>query len=190
MLTERDARLGSCRLIDEEGQQLGIMEIRDAAALAVERELDLVEIAPNAVPRTCKLMDFGKFRYQQSKKSRTQKKNVSRRKEVKLRPKTEEHDFKVKVDRARRFLSKGHKVLVTMMFRGREMVHMELGKDLLYRFASALEDCAKIEAEPSREGRNRVHMSLVGKTGGGGGPREGAAKERVARDSASADPVS
>ncbi len=142
---------------------LGIMEIRDAVGLAQERELDLVEIAPDAKPRTCKLMDFGKYRYQQTKKSRGQKKQVNRRKEVKLRPKTGEHDFQVKVDRARRFLDKGHKVLVTMMFRGREMVHIELGKDLLFRFAEALDDCSKLEQQPSREGRNRVNMVLVGK---------------------------
>jgi translation initiation factor IF-3 len=156
-------RPGSVRLIDEEGKQLGIMELREALAIAEERELDLVEIAPTAVPPTCKLMDYGKYKYQQTKKTRGQKKPVTRRKEVKLRPKTEEHDFQVKVERARRFLTKGHKVLVTMMFRGRETVHIDLGKGLLTRFASALEDCAKVEKEPSREGRNRMDMILVSK---------------------------
>ena len=139
------------------------MELKEAWTIGQERGVDLVEMTTTTDPRTCKLMDFGKFRYQQTRKTRGQKKPVNKRKEVKLRPKTEEHDFQVKVDRARRFLSKGHKVLVTMMFRGREMVHIELGKDLLFRFAEALDDCAKLEKAPSREGRNKVDMILIGK---------------------------
>ena len=139
------------------------MEVSEALQIANEREVDLVEIAPNSDPRTCKLMDFGKFRYQQTKKSRGQKKPVNKRKEVKLRPKVGEHDLRVKVERARRFLGKGHKVLVTMMFRGREMAHVELGLELLERFAGALEDCCKVEKEPSREARNRMNMILVSK---------------------------
>ncbi|HBO53210.1 MAG TPA: translation initiation factor IF-3 [Planctomycetes bacterium] len=142
---------------------MGIMEVSEALEIAKEREVDLVEIAPNSDPRTCKLMDFGKFRYQQTKKNRGQKKPVNKRKEVKLRPKVGDHDFNVKVERARRFLCKGHKVLVTMMFRGREMVHVDLGMDLLHRFAGELEDCSKIEKEPSREARNRMNMILVNK---------------------------
>ncbi len=139
------------------------MEVSEALQIANEREVDLVEIAPNSDPRTCKLMDFGKFRYQQTKKSRGQKKPVNKRKEVKLRPKVGEHDLRVKVERARRFLGKGHKVLVTMMFRGREMAHVELGMELLERFARELEDCCKVEKEPSREARNRMNMILVSK---------------------------
>jgi len=108
-------------------------------------------------------MDYGKFKYQQTRKTRGSKKTPVRRKEVKLRPKTEAHDFNVKVERARRFLEKGHKVLVTMMFRGREAVHMDLGKNILVRFAEALTDIAKLEKEPSREGRNRLDMILVHK---------------------------
>ena len=162
ILSERDVG-GSCRLIDEKGDQMGVMEISEALLIAGEREVDLVEIAPNSDPRTCKLMDFGKFRYQQTKKNRGQKKPVNKRKEVKLRPKVGDHDFNVKVERARRFLGKGHKVLVTMMFRGREMVHVDLGMDLLQRFAGELEDCSKIEKEPSREARNRMNMILVNK---------------------------
>jgi translation initiation factor IF-3 len=140
---------------------LGVITVAEAVAIAEEKELDLVEMAPDADPPTCKLLDYGKFRYQQTRKNRHQKKSVVRRKEVKLRPKTEEHDFQVKVDRARRFLDKGHKVLVTMVYRGREAIHIELGKSLLYKFAGALEDCAKLEKQPSREGRNKVDMILV-----------------------------
>ena len=142
---------------------MGIMEVSEALQIANEREVDLVEIAPNSDPRTCKLMDFGKYKYQQTKKSRGQKKPVNKRKEVKLRPKVGEHDLRVKVERARRFLGKGHKVLVTMMFRGREMAHVALGLELLQRFAEELEDCSKVEKEPSREARNRMNMILVSK---------------------------
>ena len=145
---------------------MGVMEISEALRIAGEREVDLVEIAPNSEPRTCKLMDFGKFKYHQTKKNRNQKKPVNKRKEVKLRPKTEDHDFTVKVDRAKRFLEKGHKVLVTMVFRGREHIHIDLGRGLLVRFAKALEDCAKLEKQPSRIGRNKMDMILVGKTSG------------------------
>jgi translation initiation factor IF-3 len=150
-------------VIDEKGEKLGIMDVPAALLIADERGLDLVEMAANARPPTCKLMDYGKYKYEQKKKSHGQKKHVTRRKEIKLRPKTEEHDFTVKVNHARRFLEKGHKVLVTMVFRGRESVHIELGKDLLIRFAKSLEDCAKVEKEPSREGRNKMDMILVGK---------------------------
>lgn len=154
---------GQIRLIDDDGKQLGIVSIIEALRIAEEKELDLVEIAPTADPPTCRLMDYGKFKYQQTKNSRQSKKTVQRRKEVKLRPKTEEHDFQVKVQRARRFLDKGHKVLVTMIFRGREAVHQDLGKDILLRFARELEEVAKLEKEPSREGRNRLDMILVHK---------------------------
>ncbi len=150
-------------MIDDEGNQLGVMELPDALQIAQERELDLVEVTSTSTPRTCKLMDFGKFRYQQTKKARGQKHTSHRQKEVKLRPKTEDHDFMVKVERARRFLGKGHKVLVTMMFRGREMVHMDIGRDLLERFADALEESAKVEKAPSRQGRNKLDMILVSK---------------------------
>ncbi|MEM7233004.1 MAG: translation initiation factor IF-3 [Planctomycetota bacterium] len=154
-------RPGQIRLIDDDGSQLGIVSIADAVRMAEERTLDLVEIAPQADPPTCKLMDYGKFKYQQTKKTRQSKKSVVRRKEVKLRPKTEDHDFHVKVERARRFLDKGHKVLVTMIFRGREAVHIDLGKAQLFKFAEALDEIAKMEKEPSREGRNKVDMILV-----------------------------
>jgi translation initiation factor IF-3 len=160
LLNDRD-RGGPLRLIDDEGNQRGVMELLEALELAKERELDLVEVTSTSTPRTCKLMDYGKFRYQQTKKERGQKHTSQRQKEVKLRPKTEEHDFRFKAERARRFLEKGHKVLVTMMFRGREMAHMDLGRDLLVRFAEVLEETAKVEKEPSQQGRNKLYMILV-----------------------------
>ena len=150
-------------MIDEKGEKLGIMDVAAALLIADERGLDLVEMAATAKPPTCKLMDYGKYKYEQKKKSHGQKKHVTRRKEIKLRPKTEEHDFTVKVNHAKRFLEKGHKVLVTMVFRGRESVHIDLGRELLVRFAKTLAECAKVEKEPSREGRNKMDMILVGK---------------------------
>ncbi len=160
-------RPGVVRVIDENGVQLGIMDVVEALRLAEERSLDLVEMAATAKPPTCKLMDFGKYKYEQKKKSHGQKKPILRRKEIKLRPKIEENDFNVKVNHARGFLQKGHKVLVTMMFRGREAIHGELGKELLVRFAKALEDCARVEKEPSKDTRNRMDMMLAPKAAPG-----------------------
>ena len=152
-------------MIAPDGSQLGILATEQALQQAYAMNLDLVEVAPEARPPVCRIMDYGKFRYEQSKKAREAKKKqtVIELKEIKLRPKTEEHDFTVKVNHARRFLEKGHKVLVTMVFRGRESIHIDLGRDLLLRFGKALEDCAKVEREPSREGRNKMDMILVGK---------------------------
>jgi len=157
------ARPGQVRLIDDEGNQLGILEVAKAVELAEERGLDLVEMAAMADPPTCKLMDYGKYKFDQKKKGRGQKKTVQRRKEIKLRPKCEEHDYQVKLTRARDFLEKGHRVQVTMMFRGRESIHVQLGRELLMRLAGEVEELAKIEQLPSREGRNRMVMVLVHK---------------------------
>lgn len=139
------------------------MEVSEALAIAEERGVDLVEMAATATPPTCKLMDYGKYKFDQKKKGRGQKKTVHRRKEIKLRPKCEEHDFMVKLNRARGFLEKGHKVQVTMMFRGRESVHVDIGRELLQRFSRELEEVSKVEQHPSREGRNRMIMVLVHK---------------------------
>ena len=131
--------------------------------LAEERGYDILEIAPQEIPPTCKLVDFGKWKFEQKKKSHGQKKQVHRRKEVKLRPKTEEHDLKVKLNHSRRFLEKGHKVQLTMVFRGREALHFQAGQELLLRFGKELADIAKIETPPTREARNRMFMVLTGK---------------------------
>ena len=157
------ARPGQVRVIDDEGNQLGILEVAEAVELAEERGLDLVEMAAMADPPTCKLMDYGKYKFDQKKKGRGQKKTVQRRKEIKLRPKCEEHDYQVKLTRARDFLEKGHRVQVTMMFRGRESIHVQLGRELLMRLAGEVEELAKIEQLPSREGRNRMVMVFVHK---------------------------
>jgi translation initiation factor IF-3 len=150
------------RVIDEEGNQVGVMGVVEALDLANEKELDLVEMNPKSDPPLCKIMDFGKFKYDQSKNSK-QIQKVRKIKEVKLRPKTEKHDFDVKLRRARNFLEEGHKVLVTMVYRGREQRHPELGRDVLMRFFADLEDLAKMEREPVQEARNRMAMVLTKK---------------------------
>ncbi len=139
------------------------MEIAEALVLSQEKGLDLVEIAPQAKPPTCKLMDYGKYKYQQKKRSQKQKRSVTRRKEIKLRPKTDEHDRQTKLGHARKFIEKGHKVLVTMVFRGRETIHLDRGREILMEFAETLEDIAKVEQAPLREGRNRMNMVLTSK---------------------------
>lgn len=136
------------------------MSLRSALQIAEERHLDLVEVAPTAKPPVCRIMDFGKFRYEQQKREKEAKKKqkVLVLKEVKLRPNIEDHDFYVKMKAAQRFLAEGSKVKVTIMFRGREMSHPDLGKQLLVRFADELKEIARVEKEPKIEGRN---MTMV-----------------------------
>jgi translation initiation factor IF-3 len=143
-------------VIDEEGTTLGIKDTREAIEIAEARDLDLVEVAPNATPPVCKIMDFGRFKYQQEKKSHEGKKHqaVVQLKEIKMRPKTGEHDFQFKLRHIRDFLEKGLKVKATIMFRGREVVHANLGYAILARIAQELQDVGKIEREAKMEGRN------------------------------------
>jgi len=148
------------RLIDEEGGQLGVLSGTDARQLAEERGFDLVEIAPNAEPPVCRLMDYGKFLFQQNKKrseSRKKQQNITV-KEVKFRPGTEEGDYQTKLRNLRRFLDHGDKTKVTMWFRGREMRHQELGLKMLQRVEADLDELAKVEQMPKLEGRR---MSMV-----------------------------
>ena len=148
------------RLIDEEGGQLGVVSGTEARRLAEERGYDLVEIAPNAEPPVCRLMDYGKFLFQQNKKRSEAKKkqqNITV-KEVKFRPGTEEGDYQTKLRNLRRFLDHGDKTKVTMWFRGREMRHQELGLKLLQRVEADLDEMAKVEQMPKLEGRR---MSMV-----------------------------
>lgn len=143
------------RLIDEEGVQVGIISVREALQIAEERGLDLVEVAPNAAPPVCRLLDYGKFRYEQSKKEREARKNQkqSELKEVRLRPKTDDHDLEVKANQARRFLIAGDKVKFTVRFRGREMAHPDIGREMLEQIAETLHDIAIVEQKPLMEGR-------------------------------------
>lgn len=137
---------------------MGIMAPRDAMRLAAEQHLDLVEIAPTAKPPVCRIMDFGKFKYEQQKREREtrKKQRIISVKEVKLRPNIEDHDFDVKLKNALRFLDDGDKVKITIMFRGRELSHPELGRVLLDRMADCIREIAIIEREPKLEGKNMI----------------------------------
>ena len=138
------------------GEQLGIMPTREALRMAEEQHLDLVEVAPKAKPPVCRIMDFGKYRYEQQKREKEAKKKQKtiNIKEVKLRPNIEQHDFDVKLKNALRFVEEGNKVKVTIMFRGRELSHPELGKEVLGRVAETLGDSVTIERGAKLEGKN------------------------------------
>ena len=144
------------RVISSDGKQLGIMSSKEALALAEQKNLDLVKIAPQSVPPVCKIMDYGKFKYEQQRKDKEAKKKQKTftLKEVKLRPHIEDHDFYVKMKNASKFLAEGNKVKVTIMFRGRELSHPELGQNVLTRFAKELEEQAVVEKAAKLEGRN------------------------------------
>ncbi|MBN1448585.1 MAG: translation initiation factor IF-3 [Bacteroidetes bacterium] len=156
--TNEEITAKEIRLIDEDGSQLGIVSPRKALAIAEEKELDLVEIAPQANPPVCKIMDYGKFRYEQQKKEKAQKKKqqIVTVKEVRYHPTTDTHDFEFKLRHARQFLLDGNKVKASVVFRGRQMAHQELGLDLLRKLRDALEDIALVEKEPNMEGRQMI----------------------------------
>ncbi|PZN07910.1 MULTISPECIES: translation initiation factor IF-3 [Thermaerobacter] len=153
-------RVREVRVISPEGEQLGIFPTHEALRMAYERNLDLVEVAPQARPPVCRIMDYGKYKYEQSKRDREARKRqrIVDVKEVKMRPRIDQHDFEVKLRNARRFLQDGNKVKATIMFRGREIVHADLGRQVLERLARAVEDIATIERRPVVEGRN---MTMV-----------------------------
>lgn len=142
------------RLIDDEGKQLGVMDTRKALAIAVEKNTDLVEVAPGANPPVCRLMDYGKFLYEAQKRERDARKSQTKVeiKEIRLRPKTGEHDIGYKLRDARKFLERGAKVKVRIRFRGREVTHPEVARELLTRVAEELNDVAIVEKRPSMEG--------------------------------------
>ena len=144
------------RVIDLDGKQLGVFLIEDALRLASEKDSDLVEIAPQAKPPVCKVIDYGKFRYEQQKRDKLQKKNqvVSILKEIRFHPNTDVHDFEFKTKHAINFLEDGNKVKATVQFKGREMAYKELGEDLLNRFIEKLEEYSKVEVPIKMEGRN------------------------------------
>lgn len=143
------------RVLDAKGQLLGIMSKRDALKLAQEQELDLVEIAPQAKPPVAKIIDYGKFTYEQQKREKQQKKAQVHQtlKEVRFKAGTDTHDFDFKTRHAREFLTEGHKVRATVMFRGREIVHIDIGQAMLQRFIDALADISKIDQPMKQEGR-------------------------------------
>jgi len=144
------------RLIDDQNNQLGVLSLDAALRIASEKGLDLVEVAPQANPPVCRLMDYGRFKFETIKREKDQrrKQNVIKLKEMKLRPKVAEHDFQTKFRGVKQFLEQGEKVKVTIMFRGREMVHQEIGRRLLDRVADAAKEIAVVERQPLLEGRN------------------------------------
>ena len=144
------------RLISAEGEALGVVQTSQALEMAEQQQLDLVEVSPNATPPVCRIMDYGKFKYQQSKKlQEAKKKQVHVEvKEIKLRPKTDDHDLMFKVKHVRRFLEEGNKAKVTLVFRGREITHMDIGRAVIERFAAELADIAIIESQPRVDGRS------------------------------------
>lgn len=148
------------RVIDSGGNQLGILGIVEAIQIAENEGLDLVEIAPTAVPPVCKIIDYGKFRYQQTKKEKESKKaqHQSKLKEIKMKPNIDEHDFQVKLRKARGFIEDGDKVRVTCMFRGREILHSEYGQNVIQRFCEGMSDIASVESPAKMFGKS---LSLV-----------------------------
>jgi len=153
-------RISPVRLVDETGAQVGVVPTDEARSMAEARGLDLVEVAPDARPPVCRIMDFGKYKYELARKSREsrRKQHVVHVKEVKVRPRIDEHDLAVKLRRAREFLATGDRVKVTVMFRGREVTRPEFGQRLLERIRGELEDVASVDGGVTHEGRN---MSLV-----------------------------
>ena len=159
-----DIRVKEVRLVSEDGEQLGIVPIREALAMAEEKSVDLVEVAPSAKPPVCRLMNYGRFKFEQSKREKESRKKqkIISIKEVKMRPNIEEHDFQVKAKNARKFLTAGDKLKFTIMFRGRQITHPELGEKLCIQLAKELSDISAVEKSPKVEGRNMV-MILVPK---------------------------
>jgi translation initiation factor IF-3 len=153
-------RISPIRLIDADGEQVGIVALEEAKERAAEAGLDLVEVAPEARPPVCRLMDYGKYKYEEARKAREAKKkqHTVQIKEVKYRPGIEDHDYDFKTRHVRRFLEDGDKVKVTMMFRGRQLSHPELGLDVLERVVEDVADVGKIESQPTREGRTMIMM--------------------------------
>ena len=151
-------RVPEVRVIGEEGEQLGVMPTHEALRLAEERGVDLVEISPRAFPPVCRVMDYGKYKYEQAKKKQQARKHAStvEIKEIKFRPKTEEHDMDFKVKHVRRFLEEGNKVRLVIVFRGREITHPQTGLNVLNRVVDATADLAGVEVNPNMEGRRMV----------------------------------
>jgi translation initiation factor IF-3 len=145
-------------VIDAEGKQLGIISLADALSEAAKGGLDLVEVAPTSEPPVCRILDYGKFRYQQSKKLQDAKKSQTtiQVKEIRLRPKTETHDLQVKIKHVRKFLDQHDKVKITMMFRGREIAYSEIGRKMMEDIREALTDVSIVEQQPKLEGRNMI----------------------------------
>ncbi|MEW6658376.1 MAG: translation initiation factor IF-3 [Thermodesulfobacteriota bacterium] len=156
MRINEQIKVPEVRLIAADGQQVGVMPTKEALARATEANLDLVEVAPQATPPVCRIMDYGKYKYQQSKKQQEARRRQTtiQVKEIKVRPKIEEHDMAFKMRNARRFLSEGDKVKISVIFRGREIAHTDRGFRILAQISETLGDIATVEQHPKLEGRN------------------------------------
>jgi len=165
-----EIRSQKVRLIDETGQQHGIVLIQEALRLADNRGFDLIEISPNANPPVCKLLDYGKYRYEQMKKEKLQRKHQQQTqvKEIRLHPNTDDHDFEYKARHARRFLEEGNKVKATVIFKGREITYKDQGEEILQRLLEKVEDVTKVEQQPKMEGRSMIMMLAPEKKKGSG----------------------
>jgi len=154
----REIRAPEVRVIDADGKQVGVLAVKEAIRLAEEQGLDLVEVAPGASPPVCRVMNYGKYKYQQNKRSQEAKKHqtVIHVKEVKVRPRTEDHDFQFKLRNVKRFLEEGNKVKISLLFRGREIAHPEFGREMLARILEELKDTVVVEQTPRMEGRTMV----------------------------------
>jgi len=170
------------RLIGPDGEQVGIRPLAEALRMARSQEMDLVEVAPQARPPVCRVMDYGKFKYQQDVKAKEARKRQSHIviKEMKMRPKIDKHDYATKSKHVERFLREGSKVKATIMFRGREMAHQELGQRILDRLATDMDNLAYVETSPSTEGRNMTMVLAPHKDG----PKDGSGAEPLADDEA------
>lgn len=164
MKVNREIRASKVRVISHTGEQVGVISIQEALAMAEAHGLDLVEIVPGSVPPVCKIINFGKFRYDQTKREKESKKSQHqvKVKEIKLKPNTDVHDIQTKERHARDFLSKGNKVKVTCMFRGREMVHPEIGEKMMQKFCEDLEDVAILESPLKMMGRLLIGVLAPG----------------------------
>lgn len=156
MRVNREIRAPQVRVIDETGAMLGVMTVPEAVRLAEDRGMDLLEVAPNAAPPTCKIMDYGKWKYENKKKAAVARKNqvIVTIKELQMRPRTDQHDFETKMKHGRRFILAGDKVKISIRFMGREMAHQDQGHDLLKKCIEYVKDIAMVEMEPKSEGRN------------------------------------
>ena len=175
-------RISPIRVVDESGEMLGIMSAEEGRALARERGLDLVEVSATSRPPVCRIMDYGRYKYEQSKKERKarSRQHQQQLKEVKFRPKIEKHDLEFKLRNARRFLLENHKVKITMNFRGREVTHADLGENILRQIAEQLQEVGVVEMAPRLEGRNMIMLMT---------PLSGAARRKAkeAQESASSE---
>ncbi|MCI6000312.1 MAG: translation initiation factor IF-3 [Finegoldia magna] len=157
-MINEEIRSSKVRLIDDEGEQIGVIPIKEALKMAEDKHLDLVNVAPNAKPPVCKILDYGKYKYYALKKEKEAKKNqkVINVKEIRLSPNIEKHDLEVKANQASKFLSNENRVKVSVRFRGRELGHKDLGKEVLDKFYELTKDVGQIEKKPSMEGRMMI----------------------------------